>query len=148
MSGATTGTGTGPIAPNPYTFNAGSTLITWIATNISGSDTCVQEVVVEDDEAPDFTPPDPQSYCVISLIDASYYDPTMDIAPDRPEYYILTMADKAALSPDPASYTDNCTDPSNLVLNWRIDYNGGVLLRSAAQVRSLTIPAISFSREP
>jgi len=126
MSGATTGSGTGPIAPNPYTFNAGSTLITWIATNISGSDTCVQEVVVEDDEAPDFTPPDPQSYCVISLIDASYYDPTMDIAPDRPEYYILTMADKAALSPDPASYTDNCTDPSNLVLNWRIDYNGGV----------------------
>ncbi|MBK7212006.1 MAG: HYR domain-containing protein [Bacteroidales bacterium] len=125
MTGATTGSGTGSVLPNPYQFNLGTTIIMWIGTNASGADTCLQTIIVLDQEPPDFIAPAPQSYCVIDIIDATFFDPTTDITPDRPEYYILTPADKANLSPDPSSFTDNCTPTGSLVLHWRIDFNGG-----------------------
>jgi hypothetical protein len=125
MSGATAGSGTGAITPNPYTFNAGVTVIRWIASNVSGTDTCFQTITVNDNQPPDFTPPQPQTHCVIELQDAVYFDPTMDITPDRPEYYILTDADKTNLSPNPALFVDNCSVASEMTLHWRIDFNGG-----------------------
>ncbi|NVO18395.1 MAG: hypothetical protein HXX13_01770 [Bacteroidetes bacterium] len=125
MTGATLGSGNGAIVPNPYTFNLGVTTITWTATNIAGTVTCIQTVTVIDNQPPNFTPPVDQAFCVINIINATYYDPTMDITPARPEYYILTPADKIALSPDPATFTDNCTPSGSLILHWRLDFNGG-----------------------
>jgi len=125
MTGATAGSGTGAITPVPYTFNAGLTVIRWVASNVSGTDTCFQTITVIDNEPPDFTPPQPQTYCVIDLQDALYFDPTMDITPDRPEYYILSDTDKANLSPNPALFIDNCSPASEMTLYWRIDFNGG-----------------------
>ncbi|MBL7968557.1 MAG: HYR domain-containing protein, partial [Prolixibacteraceae bacterium] len=53
MTGATTGSGTGSIGN--YTFNKGTTIITWTATNISGTDQCTQNIIVIDNESPVIT---------------------------------------------------------------------------------------------
>jgi hypothetical protein len=63
---------------------------------------------------------------VIDIITANFYPDTMDITPVRPDYYILTDADKSSLDLDPVTFWDNCTLPANLILHWRIDFNGGI----------------------
>jgi hypothetical protein len=125
MTGATTGSGTGiPITPNPYEFNVGTTTITWIATNISGADTCVQVITVIDDQPPTFTPPAPFSLCVNNIIEATYYDPTMDITPDRPEYYIFE-AGSEVFDLNTSSFLDNCGLSCSVAIRWRIDFADG-----------------------
>lgn len=128
MTGATVDNGAGIIIlPNPFTFNAGTTLITWVATNVAGADTCYQTIVVVDDEPPALDPPVPFILCVEDIYQADYYDPTMDIQPDRPEYYLFN-AGETTFDLDESTFTDNCCDPSvstNFIVHWRIDFEDG-----------------------
>ncbi|HEY0978750.1 MAG TPA: HYR domain-containing protein [Flavobacteriales bacterium] len=56
VSGATTGTGTGNLAS--FSFNQGTSTVTWTATDISNNSTsCSFTVIVTDDEAPEVTCP-------------------------------------------------------------------------------------------
>jgi hypothetical protein len=127
MTGATTGSGSGSIVPNPYTFNVGVTNITWTATNIIGSDECIQTITVEDNELPVFISPVPQSFCVEDLYLANYWDPTMDITPDRPEYYLF-HAGNTQLNLNPANFSDNCPLSCSVEIRWRISFSDGSFL--------------------
>jgi hypothetical protein len=117
MTGATLGSGTGPIGI--YTFNAGVTTITWTATNIAGSAVCSQIITVNDNQAPSFSIPADKSYCVREISSAEYDDPTIDITPARPDYYLFT-AGNTELDLDPATFSDNCA--SGFIIHWQIDF--------------------------
>jgi hypothetical protein len=133
MTGATTGSGTGPIVPNPFTFNVGTTTITWTATNIAGSDTCIQIITVVDTQPPTFTAPAPFSFCVEDIFTADYYDPTMDITPDRPEYYLF-QAGATTFNLNPASFSDNCPLNCTPEIRWRISFADGSFLPALPQL--------------
>jgi hypothetical protein len=127
MSGVTTGSGSDSIIPDPYTFNAGITTITWRATNFAGFDECTQTITVADNQLPTFTAPLPLTFCVENIYTADYYDPTMDIRPDRPDYYLFEAGD-VDLDLNPATFADNC--PLNCVveIRWRISFSDGTFL--------------------
>lgn len=103
---------------------------TWRAKDASGNiSTCNQTIIVHDTVHPHFVmnPVLNYSYCVIDIQQATFYPDTMDITPVRPDYYILTSADKNAMYMEPDTYfQDNCTPPSNLILHWRLEFNGGI----------------------
>ncbi|MEI6061655.1 MAG: PKD-like domain-containing protein, partial [Bacteroidota bacterium] len=139
MTGATSGSGTGPIVPNPYTFNLGKTTIMWIASNVSGADTCFQVITVVDNQPPAFLAPGPFSFCVEDIYTADYYDPTMDIMPDRPEYYLLAAGSKV-LDLDPATFTDNCGLLCAVDIRWRINFADSTNLPA--------LPALYFTGQP
>jgi hypothetical protein len=124
MTGATTGSGSGAIVPNPYTFNAGITTITWTATNSAGFDECTQTITVVDNQPPTFTSPLPPTFCVEKISTAAYWDPTMDIMPDRPEYYLFKSGD-TDLDLNEASFTDNCPLNCSVEIRWRISFSDG-----------------------
>jgi hypothetical protein len=124
MTGATTGSGTGAITPNPYTFNKGVTLITWIASNLSGTDTCQQTITVVDNQPPSFSTPGPFTFCVEPIFTADYYDPTMDIQPVRPDYYLMT-AGSTVLDLNPVTFFDNCGLACSVEIRWWISFNDG-----------------------
>jgi hypothetical protein len=125
MSGATTGSGTGAIGN--YTFNVGVTTITWTATNISGTDVCVQTITVVDNQAPGFIVPTDRSYCVEDIYGATYWDPTVDITPDRPEYYLF-VAGNTDLDLDTTTFTDNCAPGCLFEIRWHITFEDGTFL--------------------
>jgi hypothetical protein len=139
MTGATTGSGSGPILPNPYTFNLGVTTITWTATNIIGTDVCIQTVTVVDNEPPQFIAPTPKTYCVEDIYLANYWDPTMDITPDRPEYYLF-VSGNTDLNLNPASFTDNCPLTCAVEIRWRITFSDGTFLPA--------LPSLYISGQP
>ena len=122
MSGATTASGSGAIGN--YTFNVGATTITWTATNNYGTDVCTQVITVLDNQPPIFTIPGPFTFCVEDINQAVYYDPTIDITPIRPDYYTF-VSGNTGLDLDASTFTDNCTPAVNLIIHWRIDFNGG-----------------------
>ncbi len=124
MTGATTGSGTGAIIPNPYTFNTGTTTITWTATNVAGSDVCTQLVTVVDDQPPTFATPTPKTYCVHEIDTAIYWNPTMDFLPARPDYYIFTSGN-TDLDLNPATFADNCPLNCSVQIRWRITFFDG-----------------------
>ena len=100
---------------------------TWKATDACGNvGTCIQTISVQDVTPPFFTPPPVAliSWCVINIQKAVYYSPTTDIAPTRPEYYILSAADKSSLDLNPSTFKDNGVINPSLILHWRIDYAG------------------------
>ena len=127
MSGVTTGSGSGAIIPNPYTFNVGITTITWSATNFAGSGECTQTITVVDNQPPTLTAPLPKSFCVEKIDTATYWDPTMDIMPDRPDYYLFTAGD-TDLDLNPATFTDNCPLNCGVEIHWWISYSDGTFL--------------------
>ena len=128
LTGATSANGTGsPISPNPYPFNKGITTIMWVATNISGSDTCYHTITVIDNEPPTFTTPGPFRFCVENIYLAGYYDPTMDITPDRPEYHTLPTG-STELNMDVATFSDNCPLTCAVEIRWRITFSDGTVL--------------------
>jgi hypothetical protein len=133
MTGATTASGSGAIAPDPYTFNAGTTTITWIATNIAGADTCDQTIIVTDNEAPTFSLINTAaSYCANNILNAIFNpNPTPGIIPEyddltvpRPEYYLFSDGDVIFdLDPVLNNFNDNCCADNTLILHWRIDFS-------------------------
>jgi hypothetical protein len=128
MSGASTASGTGSsVSPIPYPFNIGITTITWTATNISGTSQCSQLITVTDNQPPVFTPPNPFIFCVENIITADYDDPTMDITPDRPEYYIF-QAGSNQLNLDPGTFSDNCGLACGVEIRWRINLADGTAI--------------------
>ena len=143
MSGATSGSGTGPITPNPYFFHVGITTITWTATNSAGSDACVQTITITDNQAPSFTLPTlATGYCVegfeqaifhpggVYYINDLYY---MDgTTPARRDYYIFE-ANSTEL--DLTNINDNCGS-SLLEISWSIDFgnNSSVDLSGTGQL--------------
>ena len=131
MSGTTTGSGTGAI--NNHIFNMGTTTIIWTATNVSGTATCSQSVTVTDHQLPDFTPPPALSECVEKVNTASVNIASMDINPDRPEYYTL-VAGNTLLDIDPLTFTDNCSLSCPVEIRWKIDMSDG------SRIPALPIP--------
>jgi len=119
MTGATTASGTGAIGN--YTFNVGVTTLTWTATNIAGSDICVQTITVIDNQPPTFSIPADLSYCVQDIFTADYWDPTIDIAPNRPEYYNF-LAGNTDLDLLTSTFNDNCAAGCTFEIRWRIDF--------------------------
>lgn len=101
----------------------------WTATDDCGNtSTASQTVSIIDTTPPQITTPPPplRYFCVINIITADFYPDTMDITPVRPDYYILTPADKSSFDLDPGTFWDNCSLTPDLVLHWRIDFSGGV----------------------
>jgi hypothetical protein len=125
MSGATSGSGTGAVGN--YTFNLGTTTITWTATNVAGTDVCSQTITVTDNQAPVFSKPSDHVYCVKNIITADFFEPTTDIVPDRPDYYVLTSG-STDLNLNLATVADNCAQTCNYEIRWRIDFHDGTSL--------------------
>lgn len=125
MTGATVDSGSGiPILPNPYSFNLGVTYIMWIATNVSGSDTCYQTITVSDNQAPSFETPGPFEFCVYDIYTAIYDgqpEPFADFVPERPDWYIVDGTPELDLE----NLADNCCDPDSLNISWIINYSNG-----------------------
>lgn len=128
MTGETSGTGnTNPIFPNPYTFNLDTTYITWIASNISGSDTCTQRIIVLDTVRPEIISPGPFEFCVQSIDTASWnglVEPNTDIVPERPDWYIIEPGNMA-LDLDTTQFTDNCCLANQMTILWQINFTNG-----------------------
>lgn len=85
---------------------------TYRATDYAGNYAeCVQEIRITDSSQPSFVtvPAQSFSYCVHYLVEASHNglpEPDTDIAPNRPDYHVLTDAEKQALAA--ITFTDNC----------------------------------------
>jgi hypothetical protein len=141
MTGATAGSGTGAISPNPYTFNSGITTITWAATNISGFDACSQTITVLDVQPPAFTLPVLSSgYCVEGFLQAVYNPGGIyyvnDLTPPRRDYYTV-VAGSTLL--DLSGISDNCPGP--VTIAWAIDFgNNGITDLSGTGQISLSTP--------
>jgi len=130
MTGATTGSGgteDSDRLPDPIgntEFNLGTTTITWVATNKSGSDTCFHKVTVLDTIPPVIHQPDSLEDCMESIYSATY-DPAEDdlLSPDRPDYLLFGAGD-TTLDLSPSDYSDNCdltACPDSIT--WRIDFS-------------------------
>ncbi|HOW26600.1 MAG TPA: HYR domain-containing protein, partial [Bacteroidales bacterium] len=125
MSGATSGSGTGTISPNPYLFNAGTTTIRWIAVNTSGADTCYQTVAVVDMQAPVVTIPDGDSLveCVFSAV-----PPVVPNATDNCDGIIAGVPESITDVPNPLTcegtrtYTYSFTDLAGNTASWSYTY--------------------------
>jgi hypothetical protein len=146
MTGATTGSGSGPVSPDPYLFNRGITTITWTAANIAGSDVCQQTVTVSDAEPPDFSTPTLASgYCVEGFIEA-FYNPggiyyINDLyfsdmtTPARRDYYLF-VPNPSYPELDISGITENCSLAAPNYLTWAIDFgnNGTTDLSGTGQL--------------
>jgi hypothetical protein len=124
MTGATTGSGTGPVLPNPYTFNEGLTTITWTASNAAGIDTCYQLINIIDNEQPAFETPAPFVFCVNAIFNATYDgepEPLADIVPDRPDWYTVDGTPDLDL----VNITDNCCSEDEMEIQWTIVFSNG-----------------------
>ena len=106
------------------TYPVGTTTITWTAANITGTDICMQTIVINDNQLPTFTQPDAISECVERLNSAIYNAPTTDINPDRPDYYTFQKGN-ASLDLDPLKFIDNCPLTCAVEIRWKIDMNNG-----------------------
>ena len=133
LSGGSATTSLSPIpspivaaSPHAYDFQLGVTTIVWTATDLVGNiATCIQTVTVEDKEDPTFTPKS-LTACVDMLHSAVYnetnpnpnngVDPNLIISPS-PDYYTFV---KSSTLLDLTDHDDNCCDPEDLIINWRI----------------------------
>ena len=116
--------GTVPIPGGPpdlgdIVFKEGTSTITWTATNLAGTTSCTHTVTVIDNVKPTFDLPTAFSECVERIHDATFYAPTVDITPTRPEYYILEPGN---ISLDLTGLWDNCCTTASLTVHWRIEF--------------------------
>jgi hypothetical protein len=122
ISGSATGQ---TVLINPGSLCDSSFLLTLTVTDTAGcTSTCNQSVWVTDGSPPTFTVPGAISFCVIDIQLANYLDSTMDITPERPEYYIFHAGD-TLLDLDTALFNDNCCTTASIIIHWQIDFNGG-----------------------
>jgi uncharacterized repeat protein (TIGR01451 family) len=104
-------------------FPVGTTIITWIATNVSGADTCFQVIIVTDAEPPVFTAPEPAEFCVQSILTAQWDgqpEPDADITPERPDWYIMPAGSEEL---DLINFVDNCCDSVEMTVAWTINFS-------------------------
>ena len=98
--------------------------LTVTITKSGASSTCTQTIVVTDNIPPTFTLPNTFSECVENLYAATYYGATMDINPDRPEYYTFSHGDPR-LDLNTSNLTDNCNLMNCLPvqIHWQIVFS-------------------------
>ena len=115
----------GPPDIGVYEFQVDSSVIIWTATNLSGADTCIQTIIVKDNQPPKFTPPDPFEFCVENLFLAFYNGSDLDIEP-IPDHYLF-KAGSAELNLDMSLFTDNCCliDTHPYGIRWKIEFSTG-----------------------
>ncbi len=131
MEGATADSGfTGNITN--YPFSAGTTSLIWIAENEAGSDTCLQQIIVTDNQAPVFASPFPFVLCVEPILLAEFYLPTTDITPERPDYYLFRAGDDL-FDLDTLTFHDNCTTTDMLQIEWIIQLADGTQITGTGQ---------------
>jgi len=115
----------GPPQIGPYEFSLGTTRIHWTASNLSGTDECIQTIIVEDNQPPQFTPPDHFEFCVENLFQAVYNGTDLDIEP-IPDHYLF-KAGSTELNLDMSLFTDNCCliDTHPYGIRWEIEFSTG-----------------------
>lgn len=116
---------TGATTQSITATTSGSYIVTVTDANSCTATSASTEIVM-DNLAPSFTvaPTTPRNFCVSDIIDATFYPDTMDISPIRPDYHILTPAEKSLFDLSSSTFSDNCTLPAALILHWRIEFNG------------------------
>jgi hypothetical protein len=124
-TGSSTGVTANPI--DPYDFWLGTSVIRWVATNSSGTDTCEQQITVVDSIPPTFDAPT-RELCVEPLYSAVYTGDAdnLDYDPDYPEadYYIFEIGNDT-LDIDLATYLDNCCTLADAYsIRWLIEFEG------------------------
>ena len=117
----------GPPDIGDHAFNLGESTITWRAQNVSGFDECSHTVTVTDDEPPTYTSA-PIENCVDMLHSVVYNEsapnPNSGVDPNlvknpSPDYYTFESGNTTL---DLTDLADNCCDPEDLIINWRIDF--------------------------
>ena len=145
-------TGTSITTPGPiglFTFDIGTTTITWTATNISGTDSCTQTVTVIDNIPPVYTPPPlPAEYCVENIISATYTsaDPidNLIVNPD-PDFFLFRTGVNSDTSLDlnVTNLTDNCCPGT---ITWTITFRA--VPDPASPGNTITYLPVSGSGQP
>ena len=86
---------------------------------------CYPLISIPDNTIPTFVPPGDITECVENIFTAVYNSATIDINPDRPDYYTFSHGD-IRLNLDPASFIDNPDVPGcTFEIRWKIDMNDG-----------------------
>ena len=120
INGPATGSGvsvtSGLVNSSPYTLS-----LTLTDSNLCSSN--CSKTVIKDTVPPTFIAPTIANFCVENLVDAIYNPATIDINPDRPDYFLLNKGNTIL---DLTGLVDNCCGTSSLTINWRIDFNGGL----------------------
>jgi subtilisin-like proprotein convertase family protein len=95
-------------------------------TSVNGcSQIALQAIILPPDILPPtFAVPPPFIQCVESLNNAIYNSSTMDINPDRPDYYIFPSGN-TSLDLDPLVFTDNCPLSCTTEIRWKIEMKDG-----------------------
>lgn len=112
-----------------------TTLFT-ITAEVNGcSSTTTSAVTVLDDQPPYFlSGPDSVFWCVQDIVEA-WWNGMGDIIPERPDYHTL-YAGSTELDLKPATFSDNCSSPEDLLLHWRIELVGGSIITASGQISS------------
>lgn len=123
-------------APDPqvpdlgnFAFKPDTTYIQWIATNVSGADTCEHWVAVIDSTPPVFTTApyedcvDPLHWAIYDPANATpqfnHIDPNLNKSPS-PDYRTMYAGDTFL---DVLTLADNCCDSTDITINWRIEFS-------------------------
>ena len=115
-SGASVNISGGTNHINPFTLNL--TVI-----NSNGCVSVCQKTVATDNTPPAFTIPTPLTKCVEGISNAAFNPVTFDINPNRPDYYLFVKGNTLL---DLTGITSLCCALSDIQINWRIDFYGGV----------------------
>jgi hypothetical protein len=126
---------------NPITGTLNSispaTLLTTTFTITAEADGCTSQttatVTVGDNIPPMITGPVPSVHFCVQDIIVAFWNFAGDITPIRPDWYTLHHGD-TDLDINPASFSDNCSLPSNMILHWRIDLVGGAIISGIGQI--------------
>jgi hypothetical protein len=95
-------------------------------TSVNGcSQIALQAIILPPDILPPtFSLPEPFIQCVENLNNAIFNSSTMDINPDRPEYYEFLVGN-TSLDLDPATFNDNCPLDCTVQIRWKIEMKNG-----------------------
>jgi len=110
-----------------------TTTFTITATSGGCSSTTTATVTVGDNTPPVFlVNPGPVHFCVQDIIQA-FWNFAGDITPIRPDWYTFHSG-QTTFDLSPATFSDNCTSPANLILHWRINLVGGTVINGVGQL--------------
>ena len=110
----------------------GTYIVTVTSVNGCSQIALQADILPPDILPPTFTLPEPFIQCVESLNNAIYNSSTMDINPNRPDYYIFPIGD-ISLDLNPLTFTDNCPVSCIFEIRWKID------MKDATRIPALPI---------